>query len=235
MAIMNAGQIEDVLGLNAHENIGGEIYKLKGIPYERFFFRKNYAGRNGMVRILVDGILVLQRLLFVGALVWLAVVSARGLRKWKVQGQPAQAAWILVLWLIVPLLVFWFATLWAYLTYFVILYPSHFLACGAGAEWTARRLKPAATYIAVAVLVVANVVFMLDYYDSSDRMAGHKARLGRGWVTSKRWRRFLAEKGGTRLRAECETELQLATARTTGTAEAVGAIARAADAAGIEP
>jgi 4-amino-4-deoxy-L-arabinose transferase-like glycosyltransferase len=214
LAIMNSGRIEDVLGVNAHERIGGEIYKLKGIPYETFFFRKNDAGRNGMTRVVVDAALVLHRLVFVGALMWLAVVAAKRVRGWKVEDDTGRTTWILVLWCVVPLGVFVVAGLWTYLTYFVILYPVHFLACGAVAERTAHRLNPAVTYFVVAILAMANILFLLDYYAFVGNNGGAQGTFGTALGIKQQATQFLAEQGGERLQRESEIQLHLATART---------------------
>jgi 4-amino-4-deoxy-L-arabinose transferase-like glycosyltransferase len=206
LAIMNAGRIEDVLGVNASPQVGGEIYKLKGISYQKFFFRKAFS--------MVDTILALQRIAFVAVLVWLAVLAGRGVKKLKVESEAARAAWILVLWFVAPVAVFIVAGLWTYLTYFAILYPMHFLVCGAGAEWLARRLKPAAAYIAVAVLAATNVVFMLDYYQFIEHNGGAQGTFGTALGIKQQAARYLAEQGGEPLHAECVTQLALATAPT---------------------
>ena len=101
-----------------------------------------------------------------------------------------------------------------YLTYFAILYPVHFLACGAGGEWLARSLKPAVAYIAVALLVAANVMFMLDYYQFVEHNGGAQGTFGTALGIKQQAARYLAEQGGEPLRAECATQLALATAST---------------------
>jgi hypothetical protein len=214
LAIMNAGRIEDVLGVNASPRVGGEIYKLKGVPYQTFFFSKGFS--------VLDALLALQRIAFVAILIWLAVLSVRGLKKWKVEDEAARSRWILLLWFIVPLAVFWVAGLWTYLTYFVVLYPMHFLAFGAGVELVARKVKPVIAYVAVAILATGNVLFMLDYYRFVQQNGGAQGTFGTALGTKQQVARYLAEQGGERLRAGCETQLAFATAPTQEERAALG-------------
>ena len=214
LAIMNAGRIEDVLGVNASPQVGGEVYKLKSVPYQAFFFRKQLS--------VIDVVLALQRLAFGGAFVWVGVLAVRGVRKWKVDDEGARAKWILVLWFVVPLVVFWIAGLWTYLTYFVILYPVHFLVCGVFAEWAARRFKPIVTYSVVTALAAANVMFMLDYYRFVQQNGGAQGTFGTALGTKQQVARYLAEQGGERLRAGCETQLAFTTAPTQEERAALG-------------
>ncbi len=196
LAIMNAGRIEDVLGINAHERIGGDMLKLKGMRYERFFFRKQAVGRNEVWQVLADAVLLVQRGAFVAALAWLAVVAVRSRLK--------TAPTILVLWFVLPLAVFVVAGLWTYLTYFVILYPVHFLACGAAAE----RIKQRPVMIGAAVVIAAGgVVFMLDYYRFVGQNGGAQGTFGTALGCKQQAARYLAEQGGAPLREECEAQL----------------------------
>ncbi len=203
LAIMNGGRIEDVLGINAHERFGGEMYKLKGIPYERFFFRKQSVGRNEAWQVLADATMALQRLAFVVALAWLLIVAVRR-KEWK------SPTWILVLWIGVPLAVFFVAGLWTYLTYFVILYPMHFLVCGAAAE----RIKQRSVVIGVAsVMVAGGVVFMLDYYRFVGQNGGAQGTFGTALGCKQQAARYLAKQGGVTLREECEAQLAQSSSR----------------------
>jgi hypothetical protein len=93
------------------------------------------------------------------------------------------------------------------------LYPVHFLVCGAVAEklFGRQRWLVAATVIA---LLAGNLVFMLDYYRFVGQNGGAQGTFGSGLGYKQTVARFLAENGGAQLRAECETQLAFATART---------------------
>ena len=211
--IMNGGRIEDVLGIGASQdfdanrlwwNKGGKKYFLDQVT-------------------LINGLLFVQRLAFLAALVWLGMVAIRAVRRWKVTEDAGQTAWILVLWILVPVLVFWMAGLWVYLSYFAILYPVHFLACGAAAEtlghslpvagWPSKRWGLVAGV--VLVLLAANVMFMLDFYRFVGLNGGAQGTFGTGLGYKQSATRFLAEQGGAPLRTECRKELELATVRST--------------------
>ena len=200
LAIMNGGRIEDVLGIA----MAAEFDRAQVWGRTRKYFADSLT--------LGDWLLVMQRVAFVAALVWLAVVAVRGVTKLKVESGDARAAWILVLWVAVPLTVFWLGGLWTYLTYFAILYPAHFLACGAAAQ----RIRPVAIAVGVTVaLIIGNVVFMLDYYRFVGANGGAQGTFGTALGIKQRAARFLAQQGGEPMRAECETQLVFATARTT--------------------
>jgi hypothetical protein len=99
-----------------------------------------------------------------------------------------------------------------YLTYFVILYPVHFLVCGAAAEKLAAKQRWLVA-AAVAVLVAGNVVFMLDYYSFVGNNGGAQGTFGSALGYKQTATRFLAGQGGERLRRESELQLALATSR----------------------
>ena len=205
LAIMNAGRIEDVLGISAASEFDRAqvwLHRPDKVGY--------FSGRQSIS----SALLLVQRLAFVGALVWLAILAVRGVKKLKVDDNAARAAWILVLWLVVPLAVFWLAGLWTYLTYFVILYPAHFLVCGAAAEWVTRKLKPAAAAAVVGVLVAGNIWFMLTYYGFVGQAGGAQGTFGTALGIKQQAARFLADQGGSRLREDCDTQLALALAHT---------------------
>lgn len=211
--IMNGGRVEDVLGISASSDFDrAQVYAHKGGGSRQHFSRTLTLG---------DWLLVLQRIGFVVALVWLAIVAVRAVRQWKVQMGAGQAAWILALWVVVPVLVFWIAGLWVYLSYFVILYPVHFLVCGAATEKivgsrapSGRALPPALVAVTVAALLAGNIVFMLDYYRFVGQNGGAQGTFGSALGYKQTVAKFLADNGGAQLRAECETQLAFATART---------------------
>ncbi|MEI6297446.1 MAG: hypothetical protein WCO84_07465, partial [bacterium] len=145
---------------------------------------------------LSDWLLLLQRLVFILALIWLVVVAVQK-KEWK------SATWILVLWLVVPVAVFTGAGLWTYLTYFAILFPAHFLIFGA----VAQRLKPVTALSLAGLLAVGNVVFMLDYYRFVERNGGAQGSAGTAMENKLTAAKFLAKRGGMQLLDECAAQL----------------------------
>ena len=184
LAIMNGGRIEDVLGIAADAE------------FDKYQIWSRRAAHFTQTTTLGDWPLLLQRLAFVAALVWLAVIAVQK-KEWK------SATWILGLWVVVPVAIFTVAGLWTYLTYFAILFPAHFLVCGAGAQ----RLKPVMAWSLVGILAVGNVVFMLDYYRFVDRNGGAQGTAGTALGHKLAAARFLAEQGGVTLRGECAAQL----------------------------
>ena len=191
LAIMNGGRIEDVLGIAA------------AAEFDRAKIWSRKAAYFTSATTLGDWPLLLQRLAFVAALVWLAALAVQGVRAGRVSDDPVRTAWILVLWVVVPVAVFTVAGLWTYLTYFAILFPVHFLACGAAAQ----RLKPVAVWSLAGLLAAGNIVFMLDYYRFVDRNGGAQGSAGTALGHKLAAARFLAEQGGAKLRAECDLQL----------------------------
>ncbi len=202
--IMNGGDIADVLGISANSAVDSQgVYAHKADGTRKYFAQSLTLG---------DWLLLVQRIAFVAALVWVAVVAVRGLKKFKVEDDAARAAWLLALWTVVPLAVFFVTGLWVYLTYFVILYPVHFLACGAAAEKLAAKQRRLVA-VAVVVLAAGNVVFMLDYYSFVGNNGGAQGTFGTALGYKQAATRFLAGQGGERLRRESEIQLKLATSR----------------------
>ena len=187
LAIMNAGRIEDVLGIAA-----GKEFDQAGVwGRTRKYFTSS-----------LDAILFLQRLAFVAALVWLGIIAAQS----KFKSAPT----ILLLWFVVPVAVFYVTGLWTYLTYFAILYPVHFLVLGALVE----RALPGKVMAGIAVFfAVANVIFMLDYYRFVGQNGGAQGTFGTGLGYKQQAARYLAERGGEVLQQECETQLALTMTR----------------------
>jgi len=169
LAIQNGGEIEDVFGLSA-----GAAFDQAGI----------WAGKAGRTYFTSgsEWLLLLQRVAFVAALIFLAVLAVRAVR-----ANPG--AWVLVLWCVVPVAVFVAAGLWTYLSYYAILFPAHFLVLGAVAE---RLRRPA--IIAGAVLVAANVWFMADCYRFLSRYGGAQGTYGTGLGYKVAAARYLAER-----------------------------------------
>jgi len=200
LAIMNGGRIEDVLGISASSEFDrAQVWAHKPEGTHRYFAQSLTLG---------DWLLWLERIAFVAGLVWILVAH-----RLRMADEWGRRSWILVPWWLVPLLVFWVGGLWVYLSYFVILYPAHFLVCGAAAE----RLSGKRRWLvvgAVIVLLAGNVVFLCDFYRFVGRNGGAQGTFGTALGIKQKAARFLAERGGDRLRAESETQLRLATART---------------------
>ncbi len=182
LAIMNAGRIEDVLGIAAGKEFDrANVWAAHG--------RKYFESP-------ADWILLAQRVAFVAALVWLTVLA--------VKSRMRSAEAILVLWLVVPVAVFFVTGLWTYLTYFAILFPVHFLACGAA---TQNIKKPVVVLAVAGVLAAANVWYMLDYYRFVGASGGAQGTFGTALGHKIEAAKFLAERGGVKLRADSDAQL----------------------------
>ncbi len=173
LAIMNAGEIEDVLGLSAAERFDpNRIWVGKGAGQNQYFEPSLTFG---------DWLPGLQRLAFLAALVWFCVVAAKSvkmlLQREVTADDESKRAWILVLWFIVPLGVYLVAGLWTYLSYYVILYPVFFLMFGA----LSPRVVPAKLLVgAMAVFVAGNIFFTLDVDAYLSRYGGAQGTYGSG-------------------------------------------------------
>jgi hypothetical protein len=91
--------------------------------------------------------------------------------------QESKGAWILVLWVVVPLAVYLVAGLWTYLSYYVILYPVYFVILGALAQ---RAVPPRILVAGIAVFVVGNIVFLLDVNRYLVQYGGAQGTYGSG-------------------------------------------------------
>jgi len=173
LAIMNAGEIEDVLGLSTSGGFDpNRIWINKGGGQNRYFDSSLTMG---------DWLLAVQRLAFLAALMWFCVVVAKSLKtvfcRDATADEESKRACILVLWFIVPLAVYLVAGLWTYLSYYVILYPMYFLMFGA----LSQRAVPVKILIVVIVAFVGgNVIFMLDVNRYLSRYGGAQGTYGSG-------------------------------------------------------
>ena len=197
LSIINAGQIEDVLGLSTRADLDpNRVWPTTRGGTAQYFESALQLGNWG---------LALQRLAFVVAWMWLAVRAVRSLR--RANGFPfvrvddrreVQTAWILALWIVLPLSVFICARLWTYLSYFVILYPAHFLMLGAVAQELAAKSKKSALRVAVSVAVtvvlVWNVAFVADLYRFLDRYGGAHGTYGTVLAQKREAVRFLSSR-----------------------------------------
>lgn len=203
ISIMNGTRIEDVLGISAGPEFDrNQIWQNK--PSGGKYFSQSLT--------LGEWPLTLQQLAFWVALILVGVLASKGQRGIKVETDESRKSWILILWIVVPLLVFTVAGLWTYLTYFAILFPVHFIVCGVGADYLSRRIKPLAVYGIAGALAVGNVVFMADYYRFVHQYGGAQGTFGTALGYKQEAAKFLAEQGGEALRRECELELDFATA-----------------------
>ena len=176
LAIMNAGEIEDVLGLSKE-------------AFDQSLTLGNW-------------LLTLQRQIFLVALIYLVVMAARAVRTSKrfpfAAVQANQTAWILALWFIVPLVVFWFANLWTYLSYYAILVPVHFLAIAVLAQTveahTTKQAGRVVVYAIVGLLVVANLAFLLNFFQFIERNGGAHGTYGTVLAHKEAAARWLAER-----------------------------------------
>jgi hypothetical protein len=173
LAIMNTGEIEDILGLSTSEAFDSQrIWASKGSGQNRYFDSTLTLG---------DWLPGLQQLAFSIALLWFGVRALSSVktvfRRALTADEDSKKAWILVLWVVVPLLVYLVTGLWTYLSYYVILYPVYFLVLGALEQ---RDVPPKILAIAVAAFVVGNIVFMLDVNRFLVRYGGTQGTYGSG-------------------------------------------------------
>ncbi len=196
LSILNAGQIEDVLGLSTRANLDpNRVWPTTRGVTARYFEDTLRLG---------NWVLVLERIAFGIALVWLAVCAVRSLRRSNSfpfvrieDGQGVQTAWILTLWIVLPLGVFVGARLWTYLSYFIILYPAHFLVLGAMTQTLAANVKTAArlaVYGTVTAVLVWNVAFVADFYRFLDQYGGAHGTYGTVLAQKHDAARFLASR-----------------------------------------
>jgi hypothetical protein len=191
LAIMNAGEIEDILGLSTSEafDLNG-IWIHKGSGQNRYFDTTLTLG---------DWLPGLQQLAFAIALVWFgmqALKSAKTVfRRQVTAGEDAKRAWMLALWVVVPLAVYLVAGLWTYLSYYVILYPVYFVVLGALAE---RAVPPKILVAGIAAFVVGNTVFMLDLNRYLVRYGGAQGTYGSGLGFKQAAAEYVAAHGDAR-------------------------------------
>lgn len=207
LGIMNGGRIEDALGISADaRHDPQQVYARKDGGGKPYFTQTLTAG---------DGLLRLQQVWFAVALAWISVVACRAVRGWRVTTAAGQQAWILVLWFTVPLLVFTLGRVWVFLPYFVVLYPVHFLASGVLAAKLIAFSRPSAWVVTAAVvaMLAGNVVYLNDYYRFVGQNGGAQGSQGTGVGYKQAAAKFLAERGGKRLRQESQTQIALALSR----------------------
>ncbi len=173
LAIMNTGEIEDILGLSTSEAFDpNRIWASKGSGQNRYFDSTLTLG---------DWLPELQQLAFSIALVWFAVAALRSaktvFRRQVTANEDSKKAWLLVVLVVVPLAVYLVAGLWTYLSYYVILYPVYFVVLGALAS---RVVPPKILVAGIAAIVVGNIAFMLDVNRFLVRYGGAQGTYGSG-------------------------------------------------------
>lgn len=196
LAIMNAGEIEDVLGLSTSAQID-RLGIWRGKRGVDAYFNPRVA--------LFDLVLTLQRVLFVVAWLWLAVRAVRSVR-WLGRfpfigvagGVSAATAWILVLWVAGTLAVFYGARLWTLLLYYVVLYPTHFVAIGIFTQEMARRATQqfarTLIWVGVGIILVANVGYMIAFNRYLSQYGGAFGTYGSGVGYKRQAAQYLAER-----------------------------------------
>ncbi|HXI83781.1 MAG TPA: hypothetical protein VNL17_06790 [Verrucomicrobiae bacterium] len=190
LAIMNAGEIEDVLGLSTSKEFDPtRIWVGKGTGQNQYFDSTLTFGA------WLPG---LQRLAFLAALAWFCVVAVKSgktlLRRDVTADEESKRAWILALWFIVPLAVYLVAGLWTYLSYYVIMYPVFFLIFGA----LSPRAVPAKILMGVAAVFLAgNILFTLDVDAYLSRYGGAQGTYGSGLGFKEAAARFVAAQTDT--------------------------------------
>jgi hypothetical protein len=168
IAIADAGQMEDLLGLSTRRELDPQMVwpLVRGKQASYFDDTAGWSLRG--VR--------LQQGLLVAALVLLAVFAWQGLKArtrfpfFEVADDArSRGAWLLLCWMVGPPLIFAAARLWTYPSYFVILYPAPFLALGllagcgcCAAAWWDRAWRTA-VIVAFAVVVMADLVFWKEF------------------------------------------------------------------------
>jgi hypothetical protein len=185
LAIMNAGEIEDVLGLSTGKEFDpNRIWVSKGAGQNQYFDSTLTFGA------WLPG---LQRLAFLAALVWFCVVAVKSgkavFRREVTADEESKRAWILVLWFVVPLGVYFISGLWTYLSYYVILYPAFFLIFGA----LSQRVPAKILVGAVALFVAGNVLFALDVDAYLSRYGGAQGTYGSGLGFKQTAAKFITE------------------------------------------
>jgi hypothetical protein len=216
LAIMNGGRIEDVLGLGTDRRFDRAGVFARKQEADPRYFRESLS--------LGDWLLRAQQAALVAALAWLAVIGVGSARKLDrapfvrvSTDREALTAWIVLMWLVVPLLVFWLAGLWTYLSYYVILYPAHFLALGAAAQrltmWRPanlpRRAPAALAWGAAGLLAAGNTVFLTDFYRFVARHGGAHGTYGTALGIKREVARYLAAGADKDLLRQCDAQLAL--------------------------
>jgi hypothetical protein len=212
LAIMNAGQIEDVLGITADPSLDRSgIHSAKPGGQGRYF--SEMTGIWGTM-------LMIQRLACVAAVVWMVsaiVMTVRRTRRFPfvsvAEDGEGRGMWVVVLWLVLPAVLFSVAGMRTYLTYFAILYPAHFLAQAVAlVRVTGQKNWPVAGAV-TGLFVLANVAYLLAYYDFVGSMGGAQGTHGTGLGYKIEAAHFLVAHEGDAFRRECQAHIGLAMSR----------------------
>ncbi len=183
-AIMNSGEIEDILGLSTDRKFDPKkVYEQKGLQY----FSETLLVGESLLRI--------QRGAFIGAILWLLMRAVRSLvrtsqqkkkTRWltRIRIEEEQRAWILGLWVAIPIGVFSTAGLWTYVSYYTVLYPSHFLATAVVIGALLTKFPGPRTRLTLSgilgLILLWNVIFVLDLYQFLGRNGGAQGAYGSG-------------------------------------------------------
>jgi hypothetical protein len=196
LAIMNAGEPEDVLGLSTSSTV--DPYKIwqKKIGGSQPYFDENLTWG--------DWLLVLERLLYVVGVIYLSVRAVRAIRRTKAfpyfeveEDAEARIGLILVAWVAGTLAVFYVTKLWTLLLYYVILYPTHFWVLGILFRDALRKAKAVGVRSLIVgglILILAgNLVYLQDMYRFLTVHGGAFGTYGSGLGYKTQAARFLLE------------------------------------------
>lgn len=167
LAIMNAGEVEDVLGLSASSKVDPYQIWEKKVGGSKPYFEDNLTWG--------EWPLVLQRMLYLVGLVYLGVRAGRAIRRTRTfpyfeveENAEARIALILVVWVAGTLAVFYVARLWTLLLYYVILYPTHFWVLGIMFRDALRKAQAVGVRVLIvgglALILAGNLVYLQDMY-----------------------------------------------------------------------
>lgn len=157
VSVMSAGEMEDALGLSKAEAERPLTFETWALRFQQF--------------ACVAGFLYLAGLAVRGARwsktgPWMAVPDSR----------QVQAAWILVCWLAIPVLVYSATRLGTQLSYFVLFYPVPFLICGVAWQRllfaSPSRVARALLCGVLGVVLLGNVGYVRNLYDFLGRHGG---------------------------------------------------------------
>jgi hypothetical protein len=206
LAIMNAGEVEDVLGLSASSKVDPYHIWEKKIGGNKPYFEDNLTWG--------EWLLVVQRMLYLVGLVYLGVRAARAIRRTGTfpyfevkEDAEARIGLILVAWVAGTLAVFYVAKLWTLLLYYVVLYPTHFWVVGILFRDVLRKAQTMSVRLLIvgglALILAGNLVYLADMYRFLTVHGGAFGTYGSGLAYKRQAARFLLE--GTdvgRLQAE---------------------------------
>jgi hypothetical protein len=196
LAIMNAGEVEDVLGLSASSKVDPHHIWEKKIGGSKPYFDDNLTWG--------EWLLVVQRMLYIVGLAYLGVRAARAIQRTRTfpyfevgEDTEARIGLILVAWVAGTLAVFYVARLWTLLLYYVILYPTHYWVVGILVRDALRKAQAVGARVLIvgglALILAGNLVYMQDVYRFLTVHGGAFGTYGSGLAYKRQAARFLLE------------------------------------------